>query len=418
MNKEIVDFINNHPHTYTIQEVADLFSCSYERIRGIARRKNIRGLFRYNGKIVSEAPSKPTESKMRDATEQEQSRIERLLIKNGYRPQWGVSWVHLYDGDTKTTTLLRNPQEIEYVEREQQLFLESIRKQAPKVQKRPVPNKNLAIPCNFDVHIGKLCEVIRTGRDYTPDVAISRVLEGMTDQVRDFKHFGVTDVLIPMGNDIVHVDNNNNSTTSGTHQDTYGSVESQIRLAAELYIRVITEYAKRYNVWLCHVHSNHDRVAGWSVSQIVAAYFHNHSRVSAHEASMSQVWRKYFVFGNSLIMFHHGESKEEKLLGAIKQEAGSALAQVNRIYCYQGHTHHKTVSKRGMNTEVNLEKDHSGVTVIKSGGRAENILHVETIRSPSEPDDWHGRSLFLNLPAVETFIHTEHSQKHRLTHWF
>ena len=71
-----------------------------------------------------------------------------------------------------------------------------------------------------------------------------------------------------------------------------------------------------------------------------------------------------------------------------------------------------------MNTEVGVEKDHAALTVIKSGGKAENLLHVETVRSPSEPDNWHSEQIYLNLPAVETFIHTEQSQKYRMTYWF
>ena len=300
----------------------------------------------------------------------------------------------------------------------QEQFLNRLAQKAPRVRKKPVPTKNLAIPANFDVHIGKASELARTGRNYTPDIAVSRVLAGLEEQLDDFKHFKVSDVLLPMGNDILHVDNNSNTSTGGTPQDAYGSVESQMLIASEMYIRIIEEYVKKHNVWLLHVHSNHDRVNGWSVSQTVAAYFRNHPRVHAHPNCMNQVHRKYFVFGNSLIVFHHGESKEERLLGAIKQEAGKALAITNRIYCYQGHIHHKTVSKRGMNTEVDLEKDHAGLTIIKAGGKAENLLHVETVRSPSEPDDWHARNLFLNLPAVETFIHTERSQKHRMTYEF
>ena len=117
-------------------------------------------------------------------------------------------------------------------------------------------------------------------------------------------------------------------------------------------------------------------------------------------------------------MFQHGEAKEEKILGIIKAEAGEALAKTNRVYVYQGHTHHKTVSKRGLNTEVNVELDHSGLTVIKSGSGAVNQLHVETVRSPSEPDNWHSRSQFINMPAIEMFLHDDSAQFGRFTHWF
>lgn len=309
----------------------------------------------------------------------------------------------------------------EQTERETKMqaeFLARIKKQAPKSKKSPVPTKTLAIPANFDIHIGKHCELIRTGREYTPDKAVNQVLEGQAALYALTKPFKVSDILLPMGNDVVHIDSNANTTSSGTPQDAYGSVESQMYLAAELYIKTIEGFAKNHNVWLCHVHSNHDRVAGWSVSQMVANYFQGHSRVHAAAGSMDQTHRKYFVFGDSLIMFHHGEAREEKLLGIIKAEANEALAQTNRVYCYQGHTHHKTVNKRGLNTQIDAEKDHSGLTVIKSGNGAINQLHVETVRSPSPADNWHSLNQFINMPAVEMFLHDEKAQFGRFTHWF
>ena len=308
--------------------------------------------------------------------------------------------------------------QVEKEEKMQADFLARIKRKAPKSKKSPVPTKTLAIPANFDVHIGKHCELIRTGREYTPDMAVKQVLEGQAALYGLTKPFGVSDILLPLGNDIVHIDSNANTTSGGTPQDAYGSVESQMYLAAELYIKSIEGFAKNHNVWLCHVHSNHDRVAGWSVSQMVAHYFHNHPRVHVAAGSMDQTHRKYFVFGNSLIMFHHGEAKEEKLLGIIKAEANEALAQTNRVYVYQGHTHHRTKSRRGMNTEIDVEKDHSGLTVIKSGNGAVNQLHVETVRSPSPADDWHSRSQFINIPSVEMFLHNNEHQFCRFTYEF
>ena len=299
-------------------------------------------------------------------------------------------------------------------------FFARLKKASPKVKAKQLPSNNLAIFANFDVHIGKHCELLRTGHDYHPDKAISQVIEGQMALYEMCKPFKVTDILLPLGNDIVHVDNNRNTTTSGTPQDSQGSVESQMMLAAELYIKTINWLAKKHNVWLCHVHSNHDRVSGWSVSEMVRHYYlgNKNPRVHAGVGNFSQTHRKYFVFGNSLIMFHHGEMrKEERLLGLIKSEANAGLAQTNRVYVYQGDTHHKTVSKRGVATEQ-TEKDHSGLTVIQSGKGAVNQMHVETVRSPSPPDDWHARSGYYNFPSIEVFLHNEYSQFARFTHWY
>ena len=329
-------------------------------------------------------------------------------------------WRSFWHKTGQYSSFFVNKEAQEAHEKEQEEFLQRIGKRAPKVKRQPLPTKSLAVIASFDVHIGKHCEVIRTGNDYTPDEAVRRVVEGQNSLIGLTKPFGVSDILLPMGNDIIHVDSNKAVTTGGTHQDTYGSVESQMLLATELYIRSINELSKNYNVWLCHVNSNHDREKGWAVSQMVSRYFEgaNNKRVNCAKGSLNNQHRKYFVFGDSLIMFHHGDMrKEEKLLGIIKKEANEALAQTNRVYVYQGDTHHKTVSKRGILSEL-TEEDQTGLTVIKAGNGAVNQVHVETVRSPSPADEWHSRAGFLNFPAVEVFVHDNRRQFARFTHEF
>lgn len=354
------------------------------------------------------------ESKMQKATQADLDALREHCTQHNLPYDSRRLWWH------KTKDFSVSFYDAEQVAKEQELqaqFLARLAKAPPRVQKKPVPTKNLAIFGNFDAHVGKHCEVMRTGVEYTPDIAIKQILAGQQSLYEMSKPFGVSDILLPMGNDIVHVDNNGHTSTSGTPQDAYGSVESMMYLAAEMYIRTIEEWAKTHNVWLAHVHSNHDRVAGWAVSQMVSRYFEKHPRVHVSYKNVDQRHRKYFVFGKSLIMFHHGEGKEERLLGVIKAEATQAFWQTDRVYVYQGHTHHKQVNKRGMNTEQ-TEKDHSAVTVIKAGHGIENQMYVETLRSPSPADDWHSRSLYKNIPAIEVFLHNERHQFCRLTHEF
>ena len=413
----IVQFIKDNKESVTCSEAASNFKVSKTIINNLVSRYDLQGFLvpdLSHGKIGVDAHLKG-EMIMREPTKADMTRLRQICEERNLPfEKWGIFW----DKTKDSSIAFYNKEAKEIEEKSQEEFLKRIAKAAPRTRKSPVPTKTLAIPANFDVHIGKHCELIRTGNDYTPDKAVKQVIEGQQALFQMTKPFGVSDILLPMGNDIVHVDNNSNSTTGGTKQDTYGSIESQMLLATELYIRSIEEWAKTHNVWLCHIHSNHDRVSGWCVSQMVARYFQHHPRVHAASDSMSQQQRKYFVFGDSLIMFHHGEAKEEKLLGIIKAESNQAMAQTNRVYCYQAHVHHKQVSHRGLNTEIGLEKDHSALTVIKAGKGAVNQMHVETVRSPSPADDWHSLKGFVNMPAIEMFIHNEQSQFARFTHWF
>jgi hypothetical protein len=360
-------------------------------------------------RTMAHEPNEPT---------QDQLAYYRKLFK-----EHGLEFKHypyLWDKTTikGISAFFRNPDAVQAEQDTREAFLKQISKAAPRIRKKPVPTKTLAIPANFDVHIGKHCQLIHTGNDYTPEKAVRQVLEGQAALYEMTKPFGVSDILLPMGNDIIHVDNNTHTSTSGTPQDAYGSVESMMLLAAEMYVRSIEGFAQHHNVWLAHVHSNHDRVAGWSVSQIVAAHFRNHPRVHIHASNLDQRPMKYFIFGNDLIVLMHGESKQEEILGTIQQEVALIGKPIRRIYVYVAHRHHKEVNQRGAKTVKNKEKDESGVTTIKAGGPVSNTMHVEMVRSPSPADQWHKLNAYNNLPAVEMFVHSEQSQIARFTHWF
>jgi hypothetical protein len=376
----------------------------------------VHGSLLHSGIIGTDTSSLKGESIMsREPTQAELNAFKVHCEANGLPfDNWRAFW----HKTKEYSSLFANKAAEQEVIDNQEIFLKRLQKAAPRIRKSPVPSKTLAIPANFDVHIGKHCELIRTGNDYTPDMAVKQVLEGQAALFALTKPFGVSDILLPMGNDIIHVDNNSNTTTSGTPQDAYGSVESMMMLASEMYIKSIEGFAKNHNVWLAHVHSNHDRVAGWSVSQNVAAYFRNHPRVHVHPSSIDQRPFKYFLFGNDLIVFTHGEAKSEEILGTIQEEISLIGKPITRIYVYIAHKHHKDRSVRGSKLVKNKEKDYNGLITIKHGAPVEGKVHVEMVRSPSPADPWHALKGFHNVPAVEMYLHFENSNTGRFTHYF
>jgi len=81
----------------------------------------------------------------------------------------------------------------------------------------------------------------------------------------------------------------------------------------------------------------------------------------------------------------------------------------------------KTENQYGTQGKHLREKDHFGVTVIKSGIATDpgmNIF-VEYIRSPSPPDQWHSKHGYVNQQAIECFLyHPQNGQVARFTHYF
>ncbi len=293
---------------------------------------------------------------------------------------------------------------------------------APRFEPRPVDlsGEGLLIVDLADVHFQKLCVYSETGYTYDLDIARHRVIEGTKALLRNAKKNGFSRILFVMGNDILHTDNGK-TTTSGTPQDTAGSMFQAYRAASAAYKAAIELCAEEAEVDLIHCMSNHDWRMGWALSQEVAAWFQHHPRVSSTEYNLSERHRKYYAYENNAFMLTHGDGiKTDEIVSAMQAEIPQILAVCKNRYVLLHHFHSKTKQRRGLDTFVS-ERDHTGFTTIKTGHLRGEGSHteIEHVRSPSPPDGWHDRNGYVNRQAVECFLYHPHDgQKHRFTEWF
>lgn len=303
--------------------------------------------------------------------------------------------------------------------------VDGIQLAAPVVlEPRPtVSGDHLLVIDLADVHFLKLAVRTETGYEYNRHVARHRVVEGTKSLLRMAEPMGIGRVLFVLGNDILHVDNPRSTTTSGTYQDTDGTIFQGFTDASLALSDAIGEASRVANVDLLHCMSNHDWLMGWSLSQAVAApyRFNRHPIIRATDYNLSEVHRKYYRFETNLLGFAHGDgAKEEKLYAVMVEEARQHISECRNLYWYLHHYHHKMRKTRGENV-VLQEKDHTGMTAIVTGNpRIEGVhLNIEYVRSPSPPDGWHDRNGHVNKQAVECFVHHPYlGQRARFTEFF
>lgn len=317
----------------------------------------------------------------------------------------------------------------EKIEEEQnfyQTLLDDLKKHAPKYRRRKVLPKGehlLVLPM-ADIHVGKwLCEE-ETSSEYNSQIVEERVRAGTDSLVAKANAHGVSDFVVCLGNDMLHTDDGR-STTSGTPQDNDGSWFANFRLAVKIMTGIIEQLALHGKVHLMFVPANHDWRSGFAIAQVVAAHFANHPNVSnGHEGSgLTELHRKYFVYGHNLIMFTHGDgAKEKDLHWLMATEAAEAWSKTKFRYVYMGHIHHKVRKTQGI-TNALVEKDRIGYTEINAGSFSDAMHNVaiEYARSPTPSDGWHHRQGYIgpNNQAVEAFLHHPiDGQMARFTHFF
>lgn len=243
-----------------------------------------------------------------------------------------------------------------------------------------------------DIHIGKLCSAFETGDEHGHKLAIERVKSGVSGIVGKVKGFPIDQILLIIGNDILHVDNAKHTTTSGTPQDTELMWYDAFKVAFKLYIEVIEMLVAVAPVHVQYDPSNHDYITGFFLAQAIEAWFRKCEGITFN---VSPAHRKYFTYGQNLIGTTHGDGAKDTDLGYLMAHESKDWNKCKHRYVYTHHIHHKK------------SKDYMSVC-------------VESLRSPSGTDSWHHRNGYQHSPkAVEGFLHhKDHGQIARITHLF
>jgi len=263
----------------------------------------------------------------------------------------------------------------------------------PVIEYESIDEGHLLVIDPADIHIGKLCDSFETGDDYDSQIAVQRVLDGVTGILRKAQGFPIDEILFVAGNDVLHIDTPKRTTTSGTPQDTSGMWYTNFIMGRKLYTDIIEMLIQVAPVRVVFNPSNHDFMSGFQLLDAVQCWFRNCESVT-FDADMRH--RKYYRYHSNLIGTTHGDgAKTGDLPLLMAQETPLDWSKTKHRYIYTHHVHHKT------------SKDLVGVT-------------VESMRSPSGTDGWHHRNGYQHSPkAVEGFIHhKEHGQIARLTHIF
>lgn len=257
----------------------------------------------------------------------------------------------------------------------------SIKKHSPKysvVKYSKHKDPHLLVIDPADIHINKLSRFIETGDEYNHDIAFGRVKEAVHELINRSQGYSIDRILLVIGNDILHVDNNSNTTTAGTKQDVSLMWYDAFKMAQKLLVEVIEFLIQIAPTHVVYNPSNHDKVSGYYLAQVIEAWFSKSKNITF---DVSPSHRKYYTYGSNLIGTCHGDGAKEHNLPLLMAHESQSWSACKHRYFYTHHIHHKK------------SKDYMGVT-------------VESMRSPSGADSYHHVNGFQHAPkGIEAFVH-------------
>ena len=131
-----------------------------------------------------------------------------------------------------------------------------------------------------------------------------------------------------------------NATTKGTPQQNTHTYHNSFEFICDhevLMITMLLQYAERVNV--VYVAGNHDEFVGWHMVNWLQTYFRNTERLTF---DCSPKYRKYVSYGESALMFNHGDAiKPAKLAALFPIEFREAWSFHNNFYIFTGDKHHE-----------------------------------------------------------------------------
>ena len=216
-------------------------------------------------------------------------------------------WSHGWLKTKEASIFIKNKEGFISFDEMREKFITEMSQYSPvykKVNRKPITDKHLLVIDIADLHIGKLADKSETGDSYNSDIGVNRALDGVNGILSKAKGFPIDRILFIIGNDVLHVDNANKSTTSGTTQDVDGMWYKNYEIARDLYIEIIEMLINVADVHVVHNPSNHDYISGFMLADSVYCWFRNHKNVSF---DVSNAHRKYYIYGKNLIGSSHGD---------------------------------------------------------------------------------------------------------------
>jgi hypothetical protein len=433
-NEKIRSFIEANPKYLTgfYRELAVKFNVSYEQARHIARRmrkkpdtvsKKANGTSSFSENVSTGDANLSFNTTVRIKTKEDlinlgmvdlnDFEIERYEVTTweGYRKgkEADIKWSQgIMDGYVKdsgkliTETLYRVNVKLKRrkldtdLEKQKELILAEIKSHrretnlnwvyhnlSDKLFKESKKDKYLLELCLFDMHFGKMSWSEETGEDFDLKIAEKRFKEAVYGLLRKVDLTTVEKILFPIGNDLINVDNKNNTTTAGTPQDTDSRFFKIIKVVRKILVEVIDELASIAPVDVVIVPGNHDESTSFFIGEMLDCFYHKHPRVNI---DCKIKLRKYYQYGKVGLQMTHGNEEKHHDLGLIfATEEKKLWGDTDYRFCQLGHFH------KNKKTEFVSVDEHQG-------------FQIQILPSLSGTDSWHKKKGYMSKKQAKAFV--------------
>lgn len=222
-------------------------------------------------------------------------------------------------------------------------YKDMLKKHKPPKYKKPSYKKykeeNLLEINLFDLHLGKLAWAEETGSNYNTKIACARFVDALEGLVARAQACDISKIVFVLGNDYFNVDTHTNTTTKGTFQSEDSRWQKTYRSGVKLAITAIDYLRQFAPVDVLMIPGNHDWTRTFFLGETLVHHYRNDESVTIDNRANP---RKYYIFGNTLLGFTHGNNEKLNDLGNLmSHEARDLWSKTKYHEWHCGHWHRK-----------------------------------------------------------------------------
>lgn len=228
-------------------------------------------------------------------------------------------------------------------------FEEELAKHGPPqylpVKTLPPRERHKMLEINIsDLHFAKLSWAPECGENYDYKIARDSFFQIIDAECRRLESGLYEKVLFVWTNDFFNSDTMDNTTTSGTAQNTDIRWQKMFLAGMRMLVEAIDKLQQYAPVETFYIASNHSRTTEWYGINFLYAWFHDNPRV---EVDLTCKARHYYQYGVNLIGFTHGSYEKSKNLPSLMSvEVPQLWAQTSYREFHLAHIHSERVEEK------------------------------------------------------------------------
>ena len=214
--------------------------------------------------------------------------------------------------------------------------------------------------CIPDLHTGLLAWAQETGASYDVKIARAAFLKCIYDIADRCKGKALRRIYFVTLGDILHTDNDNQTTAKGTPQQADGRIARVFNYALDMMITALDILGTIAPVEVIYLSGNHDRLTGYTLIKALEMAYRKDKAYTFDTLSDPQ---KYRLIGCSLVGWTHGDMSRKNMGSWLTDRARKEYGLSKYAEVHAGHLHSESRTETYRTYQDKTDYDDGGIVV-------------------------------------------------------